>query len=62
MKKSVYVLGFLTFFFFNTALLFEILSWPHSAIFILTGYILFNFGFLPTLFYKLYKAEKKRLA
>ena len=58
MKKSVYVLGFLAFFTLSTALMFKIMHWPYAGIMIFTGFMLFNFGFLPTLFYKLYTTEK----
>ena len=55
MKKSVYVLGFIALFTLSTAALFEIMNWPYAGWIIFIGYLLFNFGFLPTLFYKLYK-------
>ncbi|WP_397363296.1 hypothetical protein [Olleya sp. R77988] len=57
MKKSVYVLGFLAIFTLSTASLFKIMHWPYAGILIFIGFILFNFGFLPTLFYKLYKKD-----
>ncbi|MGH1386319.1 hypothetical protein [Kordia sp.] len=60
MKKSVYVLGFIALFTLSTAFLFEIMHWPYSGIMILIGFALFNFGFLPTLFYKLYSIEKNK--
>jgi len=58
MKRSVYILGFLAFFTLSTAFVFEIMRWPFAGILLITGFTLFNFGFLPTLFYKLYKADK----
>ncbi|WP_298420341.1 hypothetical protein [uncultured Kordia sp.] len=61
MKKSVYVLGFLALFTLSTAFMFEIMRWPYAGILILLGFVLFNFGFLPTLFYKLYNAEKRKV-
>ncbi|MEL0644581.1 hypothetical protein V6251_09325 [Olleya sp. Ti.3.14] len=57
MKKSVYVLGFLALFTLSTASLFKIMHWPYAGILIFLGFLLFNFGFLPTLFYKLYKKD-----
>ncbi|WP_292943851.1 hypothetical protein [Olleya sp. UBA1516] len=57
MKKSVYVLGFLALFTLSTASLFKIMHWPYAGILIFVGFLLFNFGFLPTLFYKLYKKD-----
>ena len=62
MKKSVYVLGFIALFTLSTAFLFETMRWPYAGVLILIGFALFNFGFLPTLFYKLYRMEKNRLA
>ncbi|MBD3863504.1 hypothetical protein [Olleya marilimosa] len=57
MKKSVYVLGFLALFTLSTASLFKIMHWPYAGILIFIGFFLLNFGFLPTLFYKLYKKD-----
>ncbi|MEM5539926.1 hypothetical protein [Olleya sp. AS48] len=57
MKKSVYVLGFLALFTLSTASLFKIMHWPYAGILIFVGFLLLNFGFLPTLFYKLYKID-----
>ncbi|MEQ3664067.1 MULTISPECIES: hypothetical protein [unclassified Olleya] len=57
MKKSVYVLGFLALFTLSTASLFKIMHWPYAGILIFVGFLLLNFGFLPTLFYKLYKKD-----
>ncbi len=57
MKKSVYVLGFLALFTLSTAALFEIMHWPFAGRILLIGYLLLNFGFLPSLFYKLYKKD-----
>ncbi|MEM6687110.1 MAG: hypothetical protein AAF617_15120 [Bacteroidota bacterium] len=58
MKKAVYVLGFLAFFTLSTGIMFEFFQWPFAAIMMMFGFVLLNFGFLPTLFYKLYKTEK----
>ncbi|WP_299892187.1 hypothetical protein [uncultured Lacinutrix sp.] len=58
MKKSVYLLGFMTFFTLGIGTMFEFYHWPFSGKVLAIGFLLFNFGFLPTLFYKLYKAEK----
>ncbi len=57
MKKSVYVLGFLALFTLSTATMFKIMHWPYSGMILFIGFLLFNFGFLPTLFYKLYKKD-----
>ena len=58
MKNAVYVLGFLAFFTLSTGIMFEFFHWPFAAILMMLGFVLFNFGFLPTLFYKLYKTQK----
>lgn len=58
MKNAVYLLGFLAFFTLSTGIMFEFFQWPFAAIFMMLGFMLFNFGFLPTLFYKLYKTQK----
>ena len=58
MKNAVYVLGFLAFFTLSTGIMFEFFHWPFAAILMMLGFVMFNFGFLPTLFYKLYKTQK----
>ncbi|WP_055435510.1 hypothetical protein [Lacinutrix algicola] len=57
MKKSIYVLCFLALFTLSTGVLFETLHWPYAAWILFIGFLLFNFAFLPTLFYKLYKQD-----
>jgi len=56
MKKSVYVLAFLSCFLISTAVLFKIMHWPSASIMLVTGVALLNFGFLPVFFYQKYKA------
>ncbi|EDP96313.1 hypothetical protein U8527_09380 [Kordia algicida OT-1] len=58
MKNAVYLFGFLAFFTLSTGIMFEFFHWPFAAILMLIGFVLLNFGFLPTLFYKLYKTQK----
>jgi len=55
MKKSVYVLGFIAAFILSTSFLFKMMHWPFANILMFTGFIILNLGFLPTLFFKLYK-------
>ncbi|MBN2869081.1 MAG: hypothetical protein JXK08_10440 [Flavobacteriaceae bacterium] len=57
MKKSVYVLGFIALFILSTGLMFKSMHWPFAGIITIVGFVLFNFMFLPTLFYKLYKSN-----
>ena len=56
MKKSVYVLGIIALFILSTGLMFKSMHWPFAGIITVVGFVLFNFMFLPTLFYKLYKS------
>lgn len=58
MKNAVYLLGFLAFFTLSTGTLFEFFHWPNAGIILMLGFLLLNLGFLPTLFYKLYKNQK----
>lgn len=62
MKKSVYILAFLALFTLSTASLFKIMHWPFAGWLLTIGFVLFNFGFLPTLLYRLYSYEKSKLA
>ena len=57
MKNAVYLLGFLAFFTLGLGTMFEFFHWPYAGLLMLAGFTLFNFGFLPTFFYKLYKRE-----
>ncbi|AUC80667.1 hypothetical protein [Lacinutrix sp. Bg11-31] len=61
MKKSVYLFGFLALFTLSTAALFKMMIWPYENIILFTGFMLLNFGFLPTLFYKLYKQDVAKI-
>lgn len=56
MKKSVYVLGFLTCFLVSTGAMFELFHWPYSGKIMFSGFLLLNFGLLPTYFYQKYKS------
>lgn len=58
MKNAVYLLGFLAFFTLSTGIMFEFFHWPFAAVLMMLGFVLLNLGFLPTLFYKLYKTQK----
>ncbi|MEM6721833.1 MAG: hypothetical protein AAF611_21070 [Bacteroidota bacterium] len=60
MKNAVYLVGFLAFFTLSTGIMFEFFQWPFAAILMMLGFVLFNFGFLPTLFYKLYTLQKSK--
>lgn len=58
MKKSFYVLGFLTFFALGIGAMFEFLSWPYRGIIVFIGFLLLNFGLIPMYFYQKYKLVK----
>ncbi|QYJ67943.1 hypothetical protein [Flavobacterium litorale] len=56
MKRTVYLLGFITFFTLSTSVLFKIMHWPMAGILLVIGFVLLNFGYLPAYFYQKYKA------
>jgi hypothetical protein len=56
MKKSVYVLAFISCFLISTAVLFKIMHWPSASVMLVSGVVFLNFGFLPAFFYQKYKA------
>ncbi len=55
MKKSVYVLGFLSSFLLSIGLFFKMMHWPTANILIGFGFLLLAFGFLPAYFLGKYK-------
>lgn len=55
MKKSVFVLGFITFFLISMGLLFKIMHWPMAGIMLVCGVAAFGFGLLPVLSWQLYR-------
>ncbi len=59
MKKSFYIIAFITCFLFGVGLMLEFLTWPGRGIIMFSGFLLFNFGLLPTFFYQKYKISKK---
>jgi hypothetical protein len=56
MKRSVYLLGFLTSLLFSFGAMFKMMHWPFANILMFTGFLVLNFGFLPAYFYKKYRA------
>ena len=58
MKKSIFILGFLTCFFLGTGAMFEFLVWPYRGIIVFIGFLFLNFGLIPMYFYQKYKQEK----
>lgn len=52
MNRAVNVLGFLAAFALSTGIMFKVMHWPFAGIIIFTGFLLLNFGFLPTFFYQ----------
>jgi hypothetical protein len=57
MKKSIYLIAFITTFTFSTGVMFELFHWPFSGIIMFVGFLLLNFVLLPTFFYQKYKAH-----
>ncbi|MBR9913640.1 MAG: hypothetical protein GYB32_02240 [Algicola sp.] len=60
MKKSFYVLGFLTFFTLGIGAMFEFLIWPYRGVIVFIGFLLLNFGLIPTYFYQKYHSLKTK--
>lgn len=58
MKKSFYILAFLTTFILGIGAMFEFLVWPFRGMIVFAGFVLLNFGLLPTYFYQKYKLAK----
>lgn len=56
MKKSIYIIGFITCFVAGIGAMFEFLHWPGSGMIVFAAFLLFNFGLLPMFFYQKYKA------
>lgn len=60
MKKSFYILGFLSFFTLGTGAMFEFLSWPYRGVIVFIGFLFLNFGLIPAYFYQKYKLQKTK--
>ncbi|WP_452230323.1 MULTISPECIES: hypothetical protein [unclassified Lacinutrix] len=58
MKKSFYVVGFLTFFILGIGAMFEFLTWPYRGVVVFIGFLFLNFGFIPMYFYQKYQGVK----
>lgn len=58
MTKSFYILGFLTTFILGIGAMFEFLTWPYRGMIVFAGFLLLNFGLVPTYFYQKYKSAK----
>lgn len=58
MKRSVYLLGFITCFLLSSGLMFKLMHWPSANVQLLTGLIFLNFGLLPTYFIGKYRSAK----
>lgn len=55
MKKSMFILGYLSLFLGTTGFLFKTMHWPGAGIMLVLGIALFNLAFLPMFFYDRYK-------
>lgn len=58
MTKSFYILAFLTTFILRIGAMFEFLVWPCRGMIVFAGFLLLNFGLVPTYFYQKYKSAK----
>jgi hypothetical protein len=58
MKKSFYLLGFLTCFILGIGAMFEFLTWPYRGIIVFIGFLFLNFGLIPMYFYQKYQQVK----
>jgi hypothetical protein len=56
MKRTVYLLGFITSFLISSGLLFKIMHWPGANIMLVIGFAFMNIALLPYYFYHKYKA------
>ncbi|MCG2610435.1 hypothetical protein LZZ90_02800 [Flavobacterium sp. SM15] len=59
MKKSFYLVGFLTAFILGIGAMFEFLHWPFRGMIVFAGFLLLNFGVVPMFFYHKYKTAVK---
>ncbi len=59
MNKFFYLLAFLTTFTLGIGAMFEFLTWPFRGIIVFVGFVLLNFGLVPTYFYQKYKSAEK---
>lgn len=50
MTKRTCVLAFLTIVTFGIGVMFEFFSWPYRGVIMLVGFLLLNFGLLPSYF------------
>ncbi|WP_425076273.1 hypothetical protein [Psychroserpens sp. S379A] len=55
MKKSFYILGFISFFTLGIGAMFEFLSWPYRGVIVFIGFLFLNFGLIPAYFYQKYQ-------
>jgi len=55
MKKRTYIIAFLTFFSFGIGTMFEFFHWPYRGFIMFAGFLLLNFGLLPSFFMDKYK-------
>jgi hypothetical protein len=55
MNKRTYIIAFLTFFSFGIGTMFEFFHWPYRGFIMFAGFLLLNFGLLPSFFMDMYK-------
>lgn len=60
MKKSLYLIGFMTSFGITTTILFKLMHWPGASVIHLVTVMLLIFGLLPLIFVHQYRKEGNR--
>lgn len=55
MRKSFYIISFITFFTLGIGCMFEFLHWQFRGMIVFAGFLMLNFGVLPMFFYHKYK-------
>lgn len=55
MKKSIFIVAFITCFILGIGAMFEFLRWPYRGIIVFIGFLFLNFGLIPMYFYQKYK-------
>ena len=58
MKRSIYLLGFITCFLLSSGLMFKVMHWQTANVQLGLGFLFLNFGFLPAYFFGKYKSAK----
>ena len=54
LKRSVYIIGFITSFLMSTGIMLKVMNWPYAGMILLSAFALLNFVLLPIFFYERY--------